>query len=323
LAASYFSLRTSQQTEVNPVVTIGMPVYNEERFVAEALLSAAEQGAVVIVSDNGSSDGTQQECQRIAHTNPAIRYVRHETNQGAAWNFKYCLDAAATNYFMWFGGHDLLPPGYVDVLATALDSHPAAVLAYPAVKHTDTTGRVVRHYDYSFAQLLRAESALRRMTGVVGHLEDCTLVHGIFRRDFLVAAGVLSFLGGDHVLIAKAAARGPLIYCPQTAYIRRQPHTNDSLQKQLHRIDPGAALPQGNAKARMAEEQLRLYADSSLGPRWSRALWKIFARYELVRRFSPWAGGSTLERVLNQALFLIARISRRLNRLLIEVRGDA
>jgi len=301
---------------MEPAVTIGIPVYNEERFVGEALASAAEQGAVVIVSDNGSSDGTRRECERASRANRLIHYVRHERNLGAAWNFKYCLHNAATPYFMWLGGHDMLPLGYVRTLTAALDRNPRAVLAYGAVQHIDINGQPLRRYEYRFAKLLEDDLALRRVTATISYLADCTLIHGLLRREALEASCLPEpFLGGDHVFLSKAAACGQFAYCPEVAYIRRTVHAEVSDQKQLRRIDPGAVLPQGNPRARMAEEQLALYGDQGLGSWCSRTLWKVNARYQLVRRFSPWPASSAVEALLNEALFLVARVVHRVRQL--------
>jgi hypothetical protein len=242
--------------------------------------------------------------------------MRHKTNLGAAWNFRYCLENANTPYFMWLGGHDLLPPGYVQTLTAGLDRNPGAVLAYPAVQHIDVAGQPLRRYEYRFSGLLQDERPLRRVTATVAHLDDCTLIHGLFRREILLAVGMGPFLGGDHVLLTKAAARGPLIYCPETQYVRRQVHTDDSMQKQLQRIDPDATVPQSHPRAKMAEEQLAIYADRRLGSWLPRTLWKLVARYELLRRFSPWPSGSAGEALLNQVLFFLARVVHRTKRML-------
>src|SRR5215510_2885340 len=149
---------------MNNQVTIGIPVYNEAPFIEAALLSAIAQQVPVIVGDNASTDGTQETCFRVARNHPCVTYIRHETNLGALRNFKYCLDAATTPYFMWLGGHDLLPEGYVSALEEALDSDPEAVLAFGTAQHIDRDGRLQHLYEYSFAALLGVPNVLRRMT---------------------------------------------------------------------------------------------------------------------------------------------------------------
>src|SRR5262249_17451597 len=187
-------------------VTIGITAHNEAYFIRAAILSALEQGVPVILSDNASSDGTQGICTELAQQYPAVRYVRHESNMGALRNFRYCMEAARTPYFMWLGAHDLLPTGYVDTLSKVLDEEPDAVLAYGAVQYIDIQGYQRHRYEYRFAELLSSPEALTRITALVSLLVDCGIVHGVFRREALEKAWFDEpCIGVDHVLLTRAA----------------------------------------------------------------------------------------------------------------------
>jgi len=64
-------------TEVRPRVSIGVPVYNGERYLAQALESIfaqTYQNFELIISDNGSSDGTEAICRGYAAADSRIRY---------------------------------------------------------------------------------------------------------------------------------------------------------------------------------------------------------------------------------------------------------
>jgi glycosyltransferase involved in cell wall biosynthesis len=102
-------------------VTIGIPVYNEVRFIRETLESAIIQNATVVVSDNASTDGTSEICQEYADRG-LIQYIRHPENQGAWRNFMYLAEIAVTPYFMWLGGHDILAARYVNSLLEVIES---------------------------------------------------------------------------------------------------------------------------------------------------------------------------------------------------------
>lgn len=99
---------TPATAKPKPQVSIGMPVYNGAKFIREALDSLLAQTFIdfeLIISDNASTDGTEAICREYAAEDQRIRYVRQAQNLGAAANFKYVLDEAVGEYFMW-AAHD-------------------------------------------------------------------------------------------------------------------------------------------------------------------------------------------------------------------------
>ncbi|MDP7268439.1 MAG: glycosyltransferase, partial [Pirellulales bacterium] len=73
-----------------PRVSIGMPVFNGEAFLSQAIQSLLEQTYVdfeLIISDNTSTDGTESICRKYALQDSRIRYVRNSENVGLESNF--------------------------------------------------------------------------------------------------------------------------------------------------------------------------------------------------------------------------------------------
>ena len=71
----------AHSTQHSPRLSIGMPVYNAERYLAEALdcfLAQTFQDFDIIVSDNASTDRTAEICRSFAERDPRIRYYRNE-----------------------------------------------------------------------------------------------------------------------------------------------------------------------------------------------------------------------------------------------------
>ena len=101
---------------MNPLLSIGMPVYNGQNYIKEAVNSILRQtfkDFELIISDNGSSDGTQKICEECAHKDKRIKYIRHEHNRGASWNFNYVAGLASGKYFKWAGHDDNLDPEFL------------------------------------------------------------------------------------------------------------------------------------------------------------------------------------------------------------------
>ncbi|MBU4353452.1 glycosyltransferase, partial [Candidatus Parcubacteria bacterium] len=85
-------------------VFIGMPAYNGERFIGEAIESLLNQSFsdfTLFISDDASTDGTQAICENYAKKDPRIICHRQEKNIGMFPNFKFLLDRANGDFFMW------------------------------------------------------------------------------------------------------------------------------------------------------------------------------------------------------------------------------
>jgi glycosyltransferase involved in cell wall biosynthesis len=102
--------------KILPKVSIGMPVFNGEAFLCEALDSLLAQTFTdfeLIISDNGSTDGTEGICRDYAEHDLRIKYVRQPKNQGSSFNFKFVLDKAVGEYFMWAAADDQWSPNWI------------------------------------------------------------------------------------------------------------------------------------------------------------------------------------------------------------------
>jgi glycosyltransferase involved in cell wall biosynthesis len=92
-----------------PKVSIGMPVYNGEKFIRSALDSLLAQTFTdfeLIISDNASTDLTESICREYANKDRRIQYIRQAMNIGPVANFQFVLDAAVGDYFMWAAADD-------------------------------------------------------------------------------------------------------------------------------------------------------------------------------------------------------------------------
>lgn len=287
-------------------VTIGIPLFNEERFIEESLRSAVYQCETILVSDNASSDRSPLICEAISREFPHIHLTRQVRNIGAVANFKYLLDRTNTEYFMWLGGHDALPGGYVQHLTNLLENDSSAVLAYGASHHVSAEGIPTGKYDYIYHTDLSNPLPQSRLLGLIRHLHDCSLVHGVFRTEQLRqawnACAIGTFIGADHILLSCAALNGPFLYAPHTHLVRRDVHSVDSQVSQLKRM--GLAQPSRTELTHheMQHRQYSLAVRISSGAGLHGLLFRMKARYFLVTRFGPFSS-SFIERIVETFLF--------------------
>ncbi|MFK7997003.1 MAG: glycosyltransferase family 2 protein [Granulosicoccus sp.] len=133
------------QSPLTPPVTIGIPTYNRAdgylRTCLEAALAQDYAQLEIIVSDNCSSDGTQE--LMSGYTDPRLRYIRHKENIGANPNFNYCLDQAKGQYFLLLHDDDLIDPDFVSSCISAIPPGTTAGIVRTGTRIIDTHGSVV------------------------------------------------------------------------------------------------------------------------------------------------------------------------------------
>ena len=138
-----------------PPVSIGMPVYNGERFIREALDSLLSQTFTdfeLIISDNASTDGTEAICREYAAKDHRIRYVRQPENKGQATNFNFLLQQARGEYFMWAASDDWWDKEFIKTLLEAMLTNEKCASTFCPYVFTDEYGKLIstsRVFDYS------------------------------------------------------------------------------------------------------------------------------------------------------------------------------
>lgn len=133
-----------------PHLSIGMPVFNGERYLEQALdslLSQTYPDFELIISDNASTDRTWEICQAYANSDRRIRCIRNETNLGASRNFNRLFELSSGDYFKWAAHDDLCAPLFLERCVEALDRDSSVVLCYARTRAIDEMGRALRDYD--------------------------------------------------------------------------------------------------------------------------------------------------------------------------------
>ena len=129
-----------------PTLTIGLPVYNGQKYLESALASLAAQTFTdyeVVICDNASTDRTAEICAAAVDRDPRIRYVRNPTNLGVMGNFDRAAELATGELFMWAAHDDLWEPRFIERMVGALRANPQAGLAYCNYDWVDDHGRSV------------------------------------------------------------------------------------------------------------------------------------------------------------------------------------
>lgn len=194
-------------TQNLPLVTIGIPTYNRAKQLRRAIETALGQdysNIEVIVSDNASTDGTQNQYQLLCDSDPRLKYLQQEKNIGPTANFAAVLKAATGVYFMWLGDDDWIDAGYVSSCARVLASDPSISLV-SGVPQYYADGKKVHTGKY-FS--LPSHSPWMRVIEYYAKVADNGMFYGLMRTAGIQELEISNVMGGDWLMIASVAFTG-------------------------------------------------------------------------------------------------------------------
>jgi glycosyltransferase involved in cell wall biosynthesis len=219
-----------------PLISIGLPVANGEAYVQQALTSILHQSyprLEVIVSDNGSTDGTRDICEACAAADQRVKYFRQPTNRGAAWNFNFTYHQSNGTFFKWAAHDDLLQPDFILNTCAALLLSENVSLAYSSSVVIDANGKECEPDPDPPLRLDHADPAVRFHDAVFGH-HYCLFVFGLMRSSLLRKTSLMGpYACSDIVLLAQLALSGRIVKLPTKDFHWRS-HPEQSIRKVLH-----------------------------------------------------------------------------------------
>ncbi len=256
-----------------PLLTIGVPVYNGAAMLGDMLASLEAQTFrrfQVVICDNASTDATPEIARAFCARDPRFGYHRNAENIGAAPNFNRVWELDhSTRYYKWAAHDDLYAPTYVERCVAALERDPAAVVAFPMTVMVDDTrqghaaafmlledGIIDRFVDdegrpaWTIGPLHLAETAdpVRRLDEFLNKTIGSFEIFGVMRTAMVERTQLhASYYGSDRALLVQLLLQGPFRQVPERLYINR-----------FHRA----------ASRLMSREEQRHWIDARGGNRW-------------------------------------------------------
>jgi glycosyltransferase involved in cell wall biosynthesis len=295
-----------------PRVSIGLPVFNGERFVAEALDSLLAQSFAdfeIIISDNASTDATEEICRARAHRDARVHYSRLDANLGAAANFNRVFDAARGQYFKWAAHDDLIAPTWLARSVEVLDEDPSAVLCRSCVSTIDENGVLVRHDDRGLPNVSDERAPVRfRDLVLIDHM--CNDVFGLIRSSALRRTRRLGgYIASDRVLLAELGLLGRFRTIPEPLFFIRE-HPGRSVNalpfhQRASWYDPAGSRGPVFPHWRFYGEYIALVGRADLGRSDRRACYGHLCRW-------PWTNMNWARLVSDVAIAVNPALDRRL-----------
>lgn len=210
-----------------PEASVGLPIYNGEEFVEEAIRSILAQtfeDFELILSDNASTDRTREICLDYASMDRRVRYYRNGVNLGATLNYNRTYELSRGRYFKWAAHDDLISPEYLSLCIEALEKDPECVLSFPETTYMDANGIYLSTEtgDLSIPEMNPAER-LKRFVALEARSNDIFwAIFGVTRKEVLARTGLFGkYIANDQVLLTKLILAGPFRQVPRKLYFRR------------------------------------------------------------------------------------------------------
>ncbi|MBX3013811.1 MAG: glycosyltransferase [Caldilineaceae bacterium] len=205
-----------------PKVSIGLPVYNGEEFLAKAIESILGQTFTdfeLIISDNASTDKTAMICQTYAAQDARIRYYRNATNIGGAKNGNRTFLLSEGQYYRRAAHDDICAPTLLEKCVAVLDQNPEIVLCYTQTINIDQQGQ-----ELDLVTLSRATSdqVTKRFRDLAFRNDFCEPSYGVMRSDILrQTRPEQDFTGSDRVLLCELAFHGKFHEVAEPLFYKR------------------------------------------------------------------------------------------------------
>ena len=251
-----------------PVASLGVPVFNGEAYLEECLSSLVAQpreDVEIVISDNASTDTTEEICRSFAASDNRVVYLRHEENRGAAWNYNECVRESRGEFFSWTAHDDLRSPDFVDVSLTAFaEVGPDYAVVASGSEFIDHLGATIGPDTDTMPA--RSNWPFVRLGTALAHVNFAAPVFGMIRRDMLDKTRLIGpFVASDYVLICELAMLGKIAEVDEVLFYRRL-HTESS--REANSTDEEVQNwfdPHSEARGRSARSNLLREYQQSVG----------------------------------------------------------
>lgn len=231
-----------------PRLSIGVPVYNGQKFLRatlDSLLAQTFTDFELIICDNCSTDATEQICREYTQRDPRIRYVRNEKNIGPAPNYNRCFELARGELFKWSAADDLIAPEFLEKCIAELDRNPAAVAVYTATREIGPSGEPL--FEHETELDLASASVATRLAryAFVNHrnhhaTELWAVVRSAVMRQWTPTKG--SYPSADRLVITRLILRGTMPRLHKVLFFNRSHGERSQTFLDRERVRPGSRL---------------------------------------------------------------------------------
>lgn len=213
--------------EDTPRVSIGLAVYNGEKFLEKAIDSILAQTYTdfeLILSDNASSDATEEICKEYAAKDKRIRYHRNAENIGGANNENQTFRMSRGEFFRWAAHDDVCAPELIEKCIAVLDQEPSVVLCYTMLTDINEADEHLRTISQKRGI---SEKAYVRFRDLASREHNCEATYGLIRSDVLRKTRLeQNYTDSDRTLLCELSLYGKFYEIPEPLFFKRYHQKN-------------------------------------------------------------------------------------------------
>ena len=228
----------SAEESIQGLVSVGIPVYNEEKHLAELLRSIVSQPyplMEIIISDNASTDNSWEIIQEFSRKDKRIRAIRQNENTEGR-NFRIVLEQAKGEYFIWAGGHDIWGKEMIRKCVDVLQEDANNLLCAPKTEWIDSDGKAMNIQEENI-NTRSANTPTGRVLAFYRKKRRCSAIYGLHRRGSLLQTlPWRAVFGSDFIILVRIAALGNIVTADDVSWYRRksrQETVEETIQRQV------------------------------------------------------------------------------------------
>ncbi len=204
-------------------VTVGMPTYNAESHIEEAIESILNQSfgdLELLISDNASTDRTEEICRAYAEKDARVTYIRQSVNMGATENYNFVCRQSDAEFFKWHSSNDICTEETVARCINKLVENSDVVLAYPRTKLFRQILDDAADYDDNL--VANENLARHRFFHIIDNMALNNVMNGVIRTSVLQKTPLIrGFLYADRNMVAELALMGKVLPVDGCIFYRR------------------------------------------------------------------------------------------------------
>jgi glycosyltransferase involved in cell wall biosynthesis len=211
-----------------PLVSIGLPVFNGQNFLEEAIESVLSQtysNLELIISDNGSTDNTQKICYNYVKQDKRVQYYRLSKNYGAAKNYNRTFKFSNGKYFKWLAHDDLLTNTNISRSVKIMEKYPDITLCGCQKIIIDAEGNLLRQYNFQNLNLIENNPVTRYnyfLKAFSKGFDHADFVFGLIRTSHLKTTHLIgNYTSADFTLLAELILKGKFYVIEEPLFMRR------------------------------------------------------------------------------------------------------
>ena len=207
-------------------VSLGIPVYNESRFLKktiDSLINQTYSNIEIIAIDNASTDNSFRILEEYSNKDPRLKIFKNDKNIGLSNNFNLLVSKSSGEYFGWIGAHDIYNKDYIEKMVSKIIKNNNSSVVFSNVSKIDSDNKIIINKKETGFQLLNNNKFIRllKIPWLIKGSGD--IVMGLFEVDKLKKTDLFSksVLWADVFLVYQLASTGKIIRINEVLRSRR------------------------------------------------------------------------------------------------------